>query len=195
MEKMLAAVFHKSENKGGKLELEEVNVPQITKNDQVLIEIKACGICGTDLKIMEGGHPATDNTILGHEFVGSIVELGKNIDNFSIGDRVAIEPIIACEVRDLEPCDSCKTGNINLCSNLEKGAISPGALMGFCKDTGGGWGEYVVAHKSLRLFNLLPKYTLGIVIMPPQIRGLTKPRRSIPWGNRTHRSRTENPMY
>ena len=47
--------------------------------------------------------------VLGHEFVGSIVELGKNVDNFSIGDRVAIEPIIACEVRGLEPCDSCKT--------------------------------------------------------------------------------------
>ena len=54
MEKMLAAVFHKSENSGGKIELEEVNVPQITKSDQVLVEVKACGICGTDLKIMEG---------------------------------------------------------------------------------------------------------------------------------------------
>ena len=137
-------------------DLPEVN---LINEDWVKIKVKLGGICGTDLHFLTlniskalsnfASYPA----VLGHEFVGSIVELGKNVDNFSIGDRVAIEPIIACEVRDLEPCDSCKTGDINLCSNLDEGAISPGVLMGFCKDTGGGWGEYVVAHKS-QLFKI-----------------------------------------
>ncbi len=137
-------------------DLPEVN---LINEDWVKIKVKLGGICGTDLHLLVlnvstalsnfASYPA----VLGHELVGSIVELGKNVDNFSIGDRVAIEPIIACEVRGLEPCDSCKTGNINLCSNLDEGVISPGAFTGFCKDTGGGWGEYVVAHKS-QLFKI-----------------------------------------
>jgi threonine dehydrogenase-like Zn-dependent dehydrogenase len=137
-------------------DLPEVN---LINEDWVKIKVKLGGICGTDLHILVldistalsnfASYPA----VLGHELVGSIVELGKNVDNFSIGERVAIEPIIACEVRDLELCDSCKAGNINLCSNLDEGAISPGAWTGFCKDTGGGWGEYVVAHKS-QLFKI-----------------------------------------
>jgi threonine dehydrogenase-like Zn-dependent dehydrogenase len=137
-------------------DLPEVN---LINENWVKIKVKLGGICGTDLHLLAldistvlsnfVSYPA----ILGHELVGSIVELGKNVDNFSIGERVAIEPILACEVRDLEPCDSCKTDNINLCSNLDKGAISPGAYMGLCKDTGGGWGEFVVAHKS-QLFKI-----------------------------------------
>jgi len=137
-------------------DLPEVN---LINEDWVKVKVKLGGICGTDLHLLVlnvstvlsifASYPA----VLGHELVGSIVELGKNVDNFSIGDRVAIEPIIACEVRGLEPCDSCKTGNINLCSNLDEGALSPGVFMGICKDTGGGWGEYVVAHKS-QLFKI-----------------------------------------
>jgi threonine dehydrogenase-like Zn-dependent dehydrogenase len=48
----------------------------------------------------------------------------------------------------LEPCDSCKGGDFNLCANFDKGEISPGAITGFCAETGGGWGEYMVAHSS-----------------------------------------------
>ena len=141
------------------LETDDLPEVNLINENWVKVKVKFGGICGTDLHLlvlnvsMALSNFASYPAILGHELVGSIVELGKNVDNFSIGDRVAIEPIIACEVRALEPCDSCKTGNINLCSNLDKGAISPGALMGFCKDTGGGWGEYVVAHKS-QLFKI-----------------------------------------
>ena len=62
------------------------------KNDELLIEVKACGICGTDLKIMDGGHPANDNTILGHEFVGIIKELGSDIQDLKVGDKVVVDP-------------------------------------------------------------------------------------------------------
>jgi threonine dehydrogenase-like Zn-dependent dehydrogenase len=137
-------------------DLLEVN---LINEDWVKIKVKLGGICGTDLHLLTlnvstalsnfASYPA----VFGHELVGSIVELGNNVDNFSIGDRVVIEPSIACEVRNLEPCDSCKTGNFNLCSNLDQGVISPGAWTGLCKDTGGGWGEYVVAHK-FQLFKI-----------------------------------------
>jgi (R,R)-butanediol dehydrogenase/meso-butanediol dehydrogenase/diacetyl reductase len=85
---MLAAVFHKSETEGGLISLDEVQIPKITKTDQLLIEVKACGICGTDLKILEGGHPANNNIILGHEFVGIIKEKGEDIKDLKIGDKV-----------------------------------------------------------------------------------------------------------
>jgi len=141
--------------------LDKDDLPEVKliNEDWVKIKVKLGGICGTDLHLLAlNVSTALSNfisypAVLGHELVGSIVELGKNVDNFSIGDRVAIEPILACEVRDLEPCDSCKTDNINLCSNMDKGAISPGNFTGFCKDSGGGWGEYVVAHKS-QLFKI-----------------------------------------
>jgi len=165
LEKIVQMLQKMSLDPNFKLEIYDLidtdDLPEVSliNEDWVKIKVKLGGICGTDLHLLVldvskalsnfSSYPA----VLGHEFVGSIVELGKNVDNFSIGDRVAIEPIIACEVRDLEPCDSCKTGNINLCSNLDEGALSPGATMGFCKDTGGGWGEYVVAHKS-QLFKI-----------------------------------------
>ncbi|NVM46898.1 MAG: alcohol dehydrogenase catalytic domain-containing protein, partial [Candidatus Lokiarchaeota archaeon] len=91
MEKMLAAVFHKGDKLGGDIKLEEVDIPNITKEDQVLVEIKACGICGTDLKIMEGGHPANDNTILGHEFAGIVRDVGESVQELKKGDKVVAD--------------------------------------------------------------------------------------------------------
>ena len=92
MEKMLAAVFHKDDEQGGDIKLEQVALPTITKSDHVLVEIKACGICGTDLKILEGGHPANDNTILGHEFTGIVRDIGESVQDLKIGDKVVADP-------------------------------------------------------------------------------------------------------
>lgn len=131
MEKMLAAVFHRSENNGGKLELEEVNIPQITKSDQVLIEVTACGICGTDLKIVEGGHPANDNKILGHEFVGIVKEIGKNVHDLKTGDKVVVDPNEKCGY-----CINCRRGLTNLCEYMAQGTtfgiFQNGGFAKFC---------------------------------------------------------------
>jgi len=141
MEKMLAAVFHKSENNGGKLELEEVNVPQITKSDQVLVEVKACGICGTDLKIVEGGHPANDNTILGHEFAGMIREVGESVQDLKIGDKVVADPNEKCGY-----CINCRRGLSSLCEYM-----ASGTTFGIFQD--GGFAKYCVLPRSA-LFKL-----------------------------------------
>jgi (R,R)-butanediol dehydrogenase/meso-butanediol dehydrogenase/diacetyl reductase len=131
MEKMLAAVFHKNETNGGEIQLEEVNVPQITKSDQVLIEVKACGICGTDLKIIEGGHPANDNMILGHEFVGVVKEIGKNIHDLKIDDKVVVDPNEKCGY-----CINCRRGLSNLCEYMAQGTtfgiFQNGGFAKFC---------------------------------------------------------------
>ncbi|TFG07470.1 MAG: alcohol dehydrogenase, partial [Promethearchaeota archaeon] len=81
------------------------------------------------------------------------VDVGNNVENVSMGDRVVIEPVLPCEVRELEQCSFCEKGFYHLCSKQDLGALSPGQFIGGCKDTGGGWGEYVLAHKS-RIFKI-----------------------------------------
>ena len=131
MDKMLAGVFHKFGEEGGEIRLDEVDVPQIKKNDEVLIEIKACGICGTDLKIMEGRHPANNNTILGHEFVGVVKEIGNDITDFNLGDKVVIDPNEKCGY-----CSNCRRGLSSLCDYMATGTtfgiFQNGGFAKFC---------------------------------------------------------------
>jgi threonine dehydrogenase-like Zn-dependent dehydrogenase len=82
---MKAAVFD-----GKKIELKEIPIPEIN-DDQVLIKVKAVGICGTDIAIVNGSLPTPTPIILGHEFSGEIDEIGKNIDKVWKGKRVTSE--------------------------------------------------------------------------------------------------------
>ena len=136
MEKMLAGVFHENKSGGGEVKLEEVNIPIIKKNDQILIEVKACGICGTDLKIIEGGHPVNDNTIIGHEFVGVIKEKGKDVKDLEIGDNVVIDPNEKCGY-----CINCRRGFSNLCDYM-----ALGTTFGIFQN--GGFAKYCVIPRS-----------------------------------------------
>jgi len=136
------------------VEFEEVPEPELINENWVKIKVKFGGICGTDIHILEIEQSTylfnfvSSSGILGHEIVGVITETGANVKNLSIGDRVLIDEVLGCEVRGLELCSACKEGDVNLCHNFDKGDISPGFMMGLCKDTGGGWGEYIVAHES-----------------------------------------------
>ncbi|MFX0012883.1 MAG: alcohol dehydrogenase catalytic domain-containing protein, partial [Candidatus Hermodarchaeota archaeon] len=136
MEKMLAAVYHKSGNIGGLIKLEQVSIPSITKQDQVLVEILACGICGTDLKIIEGGHPANDNTILGHEFVGIVREIGEGVQDIEIGDKVVVDPNEKCGY-----CINCRRGLSSLCEFMAQGTT-----FGIFQD--GGFTKYCVLPRN-----------------------------------------------
>jgi len=137
MDKMLAAVFHKTkENGGGEIKLEQLEIPQITKNNEILIEVKACGICGTDLKILDGGHPANDNTILGHEFVGVVKELGSDIQDLKLGDKLVVDPNEKCGY-----CINCRRGLSNLCDFL-----ATGTTFGIFQN--GGFAKYCVLPRS-----------------------------------------------
>jgi len=139
--------------------LEEIPEVKLINENWVKVKVKIGAICGSDLHILTLN--TSDSlfnfcsfpTVMGHEFVGEIVEKGKMVKEVSNGDRVIVEPTLPCEVREIEPCAVCKEDKYNLCSNLDKGIISPGLLTGLCKDLGGGWGEYAVAHKS-RVFKL-----------------------------------------
>lgn len=109
---MRAAVFVSE----GVLEIQEVEKPKLVSPDDVLIKVLACGICGTDLHILDTppSHPATRGVILGHEFIGEIAELGEAVANLRVGQRVAIRPIVSCG-----SCRNCLRGADNHCSNME----------------------------------------------------------------------------
>ncbi|HOI45903.1 MAG TPA: zinc-binding dehydrogenase [Candidatus Aminicenantes bacterium] len=105
---MLALV--KTAKGKGLMELRRVPVPKIG-DDEVLIEVKAAGICGTDLHIFHDEFPYWPPVILGHEFSGVIAEKGKNVTDWAVGDRVVGEPhTLACG-----KCWLCRTGNRQIC--------------------------------------------------------------------------------
>jgi L-iditol 2-dehydrogenase len=92
------------------IEVRDVRVPEIG-DDEVLIEVKAAGICGTDLHIYHDEFPYWPPVILGHEFSGIIAAAGKNVTDWKPGDRVVGEPhTLACG-----ECWLCRTGNRQLC--------------------------------------------------------------------------------
>jgi 2-desacetyl-2-hydroxyethyl bacteriochlorophyllide A dehydrogenase len=97
----------------GKVEFHEHDLPLLGGKD-VLVQIKAAAICGSDIHIFKGRHPSVELPIsIGHEAAGQIIAVGKEVSRHNIGDRVTIEPVIACEV-----CDFCKRGQYHLCMNI-----------------------------------------------------------------------------
>lgn len=95
---------------------------------EVLVEVEACGICGTDLHIAEGEYrPISYPVILGHEFVGRIVALGEGVETLAVGDRVVVDPSLYCG-----QCEYCRAGRDNLCvSGGGLGSTAPGAAAEF----------------------------------------------------------------
>ena len=146
---MKAARYYKP---GELLKIEDVPIPKIGKNE-VLIKVKASGLCHTDLHFIDGTLKPWKGTIpltLGHEVAGNIIKTGTEIKNFKKGDRVIISNIISCG-----NCYYCKTGHENLCSNLDQ--------IGFTVD--GGYAEYVKTVESTLI--RLPKtvsYEVGSVL-------------------------------
>lgn len=105
---MNAAVFHGPNS----LKVAEYGLNKIGDNE-VLLKVEACGICGTDFHIYKGEAPASAPVIIGHEYAGEIVQVGKNVKGFEEGDKAVINPNIHCGY-----CEFCKVGKINLCTNL-----------------------------------------------------------------------------
>ncbi|MUK86921.1 alcohol dehydrogenase catalytic domain-containing protein [Ornithinibacillus sp. L9] len=129
--------------------------PELPNEDWIKVKVKYGGICGSDLNlIFLHDSPAISTYAsfpftIGHEIVGEISETGKKVNGFYTGERVVIDPILSCEPRGFsELCPACRQGNFSLCLHKTEGSIAPGLLIGSCRDTGGGWSSYVVAHKS-----------------------------------------------
>ncbi|HSO14227.1 MAG TPA: zinc-binding dehydrogenase [Anaerolineales bacterium] len=113
----------------GHLELREVPHPQ-TETGEVLLRVRACGVCGSDLKIQDDQHPYTPPVVIGHEFAGEIVEVGAGVSGWKVGDRVVSEQHFKACGR----CRQCLTGNAFACSSKRApGYFSDGAFTEFIK--------------------------------------------------------------
>ncbi len=145
---MRAARFYEV---GKDLKVEEIDVPPISP-DEALVEIKACGVCHTDIHFAYEGiqKPGKTPQILGHESAGKVVKIGDNVKDYDCGDRVLIHFYQSCG-----NCHYCRIGKENLCVELKH--------FGFNVD--GGYAEYAVV-KSRHLVKL-PKeipYEAGILV-------------------------------
>lgn len=123
---MRSAVFYGKHD----LRVEESKKPEIGPKD-VLIQVKACGVCGTDVHIYEGDKGAaevTPPTILGHEFSGVVVQTGTEVVNCKAGDRVCIDPNCYCGT-----CEPCRNGVAHYCENMiGYGTTVNGAFAEYC---------------------------------------------------------------
>jgi threonine dehydrogenase-like Zn-dependent dehydrogenase len=145
------------------LQLTDVPVPDLPNENWTVIKSKIAGICGSDLGSLQGKPmPAAEPyfklpIIPGHELFGEIAAVGKKVRGLQVGQRVSVDPTLGCKERGFKtPCQQCRHGNPGICERLAEGYLSPGILIGTCRDTGGGWGEYFVAP-SHRLFSVPDK--------------------------------------
>lgn len=121
---MKAAIWY-----GGKdVRIEEVPEPDL-RPDDVLVRVKAVGICGSDLHAYEGiSKRRVPPLVMGHEIAGEIAEIGRDVKEFQRKDRVIVQPVLRCG-----ECEQCRSGNENICRNMR--------LLGL--HVPGGFAEYI----------------------------------------------------
>ena len=96
----------------GKVSVQQVDDPA-PGPQEVLVQVEACGICGTDLHILDGELPVVRYPVVpGHEFCGQVVEVGGQVEHLRVGDFVAVDPNLPCR-----KCRFCQAGRENLCQN------------------------------------------------------------------------------
>jgi len=112
----------------GKVETGEAPVPKV-RPGTALIEVKACGVCGTDVHILKGEFPAEFPVIPGHELCGIVREVGEGVGIVKPGDFAVVDPNIVCHL-----CEQCREGRRHLCVNLKNYGI----------EVDGGFAQYIL---------------------------------------------------
>ncbi len=135
----------------GFVRMDEIPPPPLPGPEWVRVEPRLSGICGSDLGAITAhdsftlepyaAYPFT----LGHEVVGTVTEVGRGVSRWSEGDRVILNPMLACRQKGLEPCPACARGDYGVCRRATDGA---GSITGFSPLTGGGWADSLVAHET-----------------------------------------------
>ncbi|MEX2292134.1 MAG: zinc-binding dehydrogenase [Mycobacteriales bacterium] len=112
---------------------------------------RLAGICGSDLSTIAGTSSLYFSPLVslpftpGHEVVGDLLD---DVEDLPAGTRVVLDPLLTCIPRGLDPCGACRDGSRGRCDRITVGHLSPGLQTGFCADTGGGWSDRLVAHRS-----------------------------------------------
>lgn len=134
----------------------DMEKPVIDEKHNVLVKIRAAGICGSDVGIYHGKNAAaTYPRVIGHEMVGDIVEVGQNGSKYQVGDRVIIDQVTSCG-----QCYACRKGRPNVCANLQVRGVH----------IDGGYREYMAVPESdcYRLPDFL-SYEDAVMIEPTTI--------------------------
>jgi threonine dehydrogenase-like Zn-dependent dehydrogenase len=115
----------------------------------VAVRPRLSGICGSDQALFSGEASPYLGTLTSTPFVPGHEVVGELAGGPGRGERVVVEPALSCAVRGVEPeCPECAEGLSALCRHTIDGAVSAGLQIGYCRDTGGGWSEGLVAHSS-----------------------------------------------
>jgi L-iditol 2-dehydrogenase len=131
------------------IEMRESPMPQVP-DDGVLIAVKACGVCGSDLRRWrEGADAESDLLIAGHEISGVVTAVGARVTDYCIGERLAIAPDVHCG-----KCYYCEHGFFNLCDHLHLIGITPGY--------NGGFAEYMVLTAEMLFGGIVHKSTASL---------------------------------
>ncbi|WP_212508830.1 galactitol-1-phosphate 5-dehydrogenase [Litoribacterium kuwaitense] len=135
----------------GNLKVEDIDTPKIS-SEEVLIQVKAVGICGSDIPraLVKGAY--FQGLTLGHEFAGKIVECGRDTDGWEVDDRVTIAPLVPCR-----ECEYCLQGKYGLCDTYSY----------YGSRTDGAMAEYIKVHKNnlLRIPDSI-SYDAGAMVDP-----------------------------
>ena len=117
-----------------KLQIVDLEKPQIDKENNVLVRMVAAGICGSDVGIYHGTNAAaTYPRIIGHENLGIVEEIGESVTRVKVGDRVIIDQVTACG-----HCYACRKGRPNVCEHLQVRGVH----------IDGGYREYMAVPES-----------------------------------------------
>lgn len=121
--------------KKGTMKLIHIPVPEVTGRS-VLVKVSYCGICGSDMSGFLYEEERIPGTVMGHETVGIVEQVGEKVSGFKAGDRVAVGPSGSCP----EQCYFCRTGRPHLCIH------GFGRTLGIGGGTQGGFAEYILAE-------------------------------------------------
>jgi len=143
------------------MKLVDMDEPHPARDHWVMAKTRLTGICGSEAKqvFMDFGEGNTDSplanlftfpTVLGHEVVADVAEVGPGVTTLEVGQRVALNPWLSCVPRGFDPpCPSCQAGDYSLCWHFTEGELAAGIHTGTCKDAPGGFAEYFPAHESM----------------------------------------------
>lgn len=124
MEKMKVAMYYNNND----VRIEEMPIPEIDDNE-LLVKVKACGICGSD--VMEWYRLKKAPRVLGHEMAGDIVKIGRNVKKFKTGDRIFVSHHVPCNT-----CSFCENDQHTICKTLHSTNFYPGGFAEYLKVPG-----------------------------------------------------------
>lgn len=133
------------------LRLVTIDNPRVDRPGWARLRTRLSGICGSDLGALSGRTSLYFSAVVSLPFVPGhevVAELLDDCEDLPAGTRVVLDPVLGCTARGVDLCDACSAGLTNRCSRITVGHLSPGLQTGFCKDTGGGWGQQLAAHRS-----------------------------------------------